>query len=93
MRALLELRHAQCEMGAALALPGVRDASLGNTHGSWSPSIGSVSEFPAVPSIPDPDARNRPDVNSGAEAGVYRAAARRATVRIAPRSVFGMEVA
>src|SRR4029078_10856705 len=61
--AFLELGHAQGEVGAALTLPGVRDASLGNSHGSWSPSIGSVSmSRPSRPVSPDPDAPNRPDV-------------------------------
>jgi hypothetical protein len=32
--ALLETRHTQGEVGATLALAGMRDASLGNTHGS-----------------------------------------------------------
>jgi hypothetical protein len=40
--ALFEPRHAQGEVRAALAFSGVRDASLRNTHGSWSPSFGSV---------------------------------------------------
>src|SRR5437879_824214 len=39
--ALLELRHAQRQVGATLTLTGVRDASLGNTHGRWSPSMSS----------------------------------------------------
>src|SRR6476620_2040143 len=37
--ALHELRHAQRQVRAPLALPGVRDASLRNTHGPWSPSM------------------------------------------------------
>ena len=32
--AFLEPRHAQGKVGATLALAGMRDASLGNTHGS-----------------------------------------------------------
>src|ERR1700746_3875295 len=42
--ALDELRHAQRQVRAALALAGVRDAALRNTHGPWSPSM-SVSGF------------------------------------------------
>src|SRR6185503_15428980 len=42
--ALHELRHAQRQVRAALALAGMRDASLGNSHGPWSPSMsGSVA--------------------------------------------------
>src|SRR5262249_28659827 len=37
--ALDELRHAQRQVRAALALAGVRDAALRNTHGPWSPSM------------------------------------------------------
>src|SRR6476619_2799989 len=37
--ALHELRHAQRQVRAALALAGMRDASLGNSHGPWSPSM------------------------------------------------------
>jgi len=40
--ALHELRHAQRQVRAALALPGVRDASLRNTHGPWSPSMSVI---------------------------------------------------
>jgi hypothetical protein len=37
--ALLEPGHAQCEVSATLTLAGMRDASLRNTHGLWSPSV------------------------------------------------------
>jgi hypothetical protein len=42
MLALDELRHAQRQVRAALALAGVRDAALRNTHGPWSPSMSVV---------------------------------------------------
>src|SRR6185503_3922018 len=44
--ALHELRHAQRQVRTPLALPGVRDASLRNTHGPWSPSMSVVGSRP-----------------------------------------------
>src|SRR6476659_3402779 len=68
--ALHELRHAQRQVRAPLALPGVRDASLRNTHGPWSPSMSGGQDL----LIGARGSGTRRDARPGrqVERGVYR---------------------